>query len=181
MATLAHLCRAEKAQRRSTQSLCRARSVGIFKKECGSYVGIMLVDFLIKTFLLWTAYRVSSAQIGTAIFIGVVCTSLNLWNLYRQQNSSGADCKSKLATVSRRSSSVASSKKTGSALPTGYDNASWVYGDEVDGVHLHPEPPARRVFMTTSSLEAPAVHLPAQMSTAAVRYATIRRAASILP
>jgi len=127
------------------------------------------------------AYRVSSAQIGTAIFIGVVCTSLNLWNLYRQQNSSGADCKSKLATVSRCSSSVASSKKTGSALPTGYDNASWVYGDEVDGVHLHPEPPARRVFMTTSSLEAPAVHLPAQMSTAAVRYATIRRAASILP
>jgi len=123
---------------------------------------------------------------GAAIFIGVVCTSLNLWHLYRNQKHSGEDCgKSKAGsggrTVSRRSSSVASSKKNTSRLPTGYDNANWVYGDEVDNVHSHPEPSNRGVFMTSSSLQSPAVHLPAQMTAPAVRYATIRRAASILP
>jgi len=133
------------------------------------------------------AYRVSSVQMGASILIGVICTSLNLWHLYRHQNAAckwkSVECNSR--TVSRRSSSIHSSRKTTCSssrrLPTGYDNATWVYGDDSNGVSSHPQPSGGGIFVTATSHQSPSGgQYPNQMK-AAVRYATIRRAASIIP
>ena len=137
----------------------------------------MFINYSFFLLITYEAYRVTNVQISAAILLGVVCSGLNLWRLYRSHHytvtqPSGIVTVSELeaSKVVRRSSTIRSTKKNKSS--GAFDNANWVYGDE-NNADLQESEDISFPSVADEMKLAPEANI--------MRYATIRRAASILP
>lgn len=136
-----------------------------------------------------------------AIIIGVFCTALNIWLAYEHRKSNkdaaietGQSIQSNRTVTIDQAASGASTASVGSiqrrprkismrgVSPAGYDNPNWVYGENgsssssgSQGVILNPEPENNRQRPVSVSVISDAGG-----GSSTTRYATIRRAPSIL-
>ena len=126
-----------------------------------------------------------------AIIIGVICTGLNVWLVYRHRQTyvptieTGQSVQSRQTVVDQAvSNSTAGThrpRKVSVSPSAGYDNPNWVYGENgsssssSQGVVLHPEPENRRPVTVSVISDGGGGG-----GGGAMRYATIRRAPSIL-
>ncbi|XP_032778518.2 uncharacterized protein LOC116917228 [Daphnia magna] len=147
------------------------------------------------------AHRVTVAQMSLAIIIGIFCTALNIWLAYTQRKSNkdpaietGQSIQSNRTVTIDQAASGASTASAGSTQqrqgkislrgisPAGYDNPNWVYGENgssnssgSQGVLLNPEPENSRQRPVSVSIISDSGG-----GGSTTRYATIRRAPSIL-
>ena len=141
-----------------------------------------------------------------AIIIGVVCTALNFWLMYKQRKSykdpaieAGQSLQSnRTVTIDHAASGAGSTASmVGSTLhrprkisvrgvsPAGFDNPNWVYGENggssnsggSQGVLLHPEP---ENLSRPRPVSVSVISDGGRGGSSTTRYATIRRAPSIL-
>lgn len=130
------------------------------------------------------AHRVTAAQMSLAIIIGLLCTGLNIWLIYKKRQTGDPSKETGQSIQSRQNTldTSVSASLTGtqrsrkvSVSPAGFDNPNWVYGENgssssSQGVLLHPEPENRRPISVSVISDGGGT----------MRYATIRRAPSIL-
>ena len=131
---------------------------------------------------------------SSAVIVGVLCSVFNGWLLNKQRkelNSNSTELQAQSQPViAQPLAPVAPAAKTTSThrIISGFDNPNWVYGDNNNQqIHLHPEPTmamasaeGTEAKSSSSSSRQMAISIIATPERSAMRYATIRRAPSIM-
>ena len=137
---------------------------------------------------------------SSAVIVGVLCSVLNGWLLNKQRQEScnnnqsavvatpdpqslpvvqppgnGSNINPILATIGARRTAR---NKPHTTRINGFDNPNWVYGDGNPAIHTHPEPMAAAEAETKSRQMA--ISIISTPERATMRYATIRRAPSLM-
>lgn len=132
------------------------------------------------------AHRVTVAQMSLAVIVGVVSTVLNVWLLYKQHHAcdttelDGSDACQISLNQTMTSVNTGTLRPTGKGKPSaGFDNPNWVYGEEKGSVRSQQQQ-HRTTSRPGTSVSVISDGVRTDGGNGVVRYATIRRAPSIL-